>query len=145
MKIESTSHHFLRGMSEQHLDILSDASMYAQFEPGEVIFREGEPANRFYLIHTGEVELETFCEENRISVQKLGPGDVLGWSWLFPPYYWHFSARALRRTTATFYYGTRLRETCEENHDFGFEIMKRVSEVLLQRLQSTRRQCLGNH
>lgn len=144
MKIESPSHYFLKGMSKEHLEILQDASMYAQFEPGEVIFREGEPANRFYLIHTGEVELETAVEgKGMISIQKLGPGDVLGWSWLFRPYYWHFNARAIQRTTATFYYGTRLREVCEQNHDFGFEMMKRISEVLLQRLQSTRKRCYG--
>jgi CRP/FNR family cyclic AMP-dependent transcriptional regulator len=143
MKTEMTPHPFLKGMSEQHLKILAAASMFAQFEPGEVIFREGEPANRFYLIHTGEVELETTHEGNGlISIQKLGPGDVLGWSWLYPPYYWHFNARATKPTTATFYYGTRLREICEQNREFGFEMMKRISEVLLQRLQSTRKQCL---
>lgn len=142
MNVESTFHHFLRGMSQDHLKILTDASMYAQFEPGEIIFREGEPANRFYLLHTGQVELETTIEENGlVSIQKIGAGEVLGWSWLFPPYYWHFNARATQRTTATFYYGTRLRETCEHDHNFGFEMMKRISQVLLQRLQSTRRNC----
>ena len=64
-----------------------------------------------------------------------GPGDVIGWSWLYPPYYWHFGARAIQRTTATFYYGTRLREECEENPAFGYELMKRISQVLLDRLQ----------
>jgi CRP/FNR family cyclic AMP-dependent transcriptional regulator len=142
MTTHTALHPFLKGMSGDHLKIFDDASMSVQFEPGEVIFRESEPANRFYLIHTGEVELETAIEgKGLVSIQKLGPGDVLGWSWLFPPYYWHFNARALQRTTATFYYGTRLRETCDQNHDFGFETMKRISAVLLQRLQSTRRQC----
>ena len=143
MTFSATHHPFLDGMREEYVKILTDSSMYAQFEPGEVIFREGDPANRFFLIHTGEVELEADREgKGLISIQKLGPGDVLGWSWLFPPYYWHFNARALQRTTATFYYGTRLREQCEQNHDFGFEMMKRFSEVLLERLQSTRRKLL---
>jgi CRP-like cAMP-binding protein len=127
-------------MSPEHLKMLEDVSMYAQFEPGEVIFREGEPANRFYLIHSGEVELEANLDGERVvSIQKAGPGDVIGWSWLFSPYYWHFGARAVQRTTATFYYGTRLREKCEENPEFGYELMKRISQLLLDRLQSTRR------
>lgn len=127
-------------MSQEHLRILNDVSMHAQFEPGAVIFREGEPANRFYLIHDGAVELEADVDGQRLEpIQKLGPGDVVGWSWLFPPYYWHFNARAVTRTTATFYYGTRLREQCEENPAFGYELMKRISAVLLDRLQSTRR------
>ena len=67
---------------------------------------------------------------------------MLGWSWLFPPYYWHFDARALEPTTAIFFYGTRLREQCEQDHDFGYEIMKRMTQVVIQRLQATRKQLL---
>src|SRR3954469_21528232 len=133
MKTAPPHHPFLDGMSDDYLKVLADSSMHAQFEPGDVIFREGEPANRFYLIHTGEVELEAAIEGERlVPIQKAGPGDVIGWSWLFPPYYWHFGARALKRTTATFYYGTRLREQCEENPAFGYELMKRISQVLLE-------------
>jgi len=140
MKPDPIIHPFLKGMPPEYLKMLADASMYAQFEPGEVIFREGEPANRFYLIHSGEVELEADIDGQQIvSIQKVGPGDVIGWSWLYPPYCWHFSARAVRRTTATFYYGTRLREQCEENPTLGYELMKRISQLLLDRLQSTRR------
>jgi hypothetical protein len=65
---------------------------------------------------------------------------VLGWSWLFPPYLWHFDARAVTPPKAIFFYGTRLRELCEENHDLGYELMKRVSEIVIRRLQATRRE-----
>jgi len=67
---------------------------------------------------------------------------VLGWSWLFPPYNWHFSARAVEPTTAIFFYGTRLREECEDDPAFGFELMKRVAAIVIQRLQVTRVQLL---
>jgi CRP-like cAMP-binding protein len=140
MKADPKLHPFLKGMPEEYLKILAEASMYAQFEAGEVIFREGEPANRFYLIDSGEIELQADIDgERQVTIQKVGPGDVLGWSWLYAPYYWHFSARAVKRTTATFYYGTRLREQCEENPAFGYELMKRISAVLLDRLQFTRK------
>jgi CRP-like cAMP-binding protein len=77
-----------------------------------------------------------------IQIQVIGAGDVLGWSWLFPPYYWHFDARALEPTKVVFFYGTRLREHCETDHDFGFELMKRTADLTIKRLQATRRRLL---
>jgi len=143
MKDNAALHPFFEGMRDEHLKILSESSMYAQFEAGEVIFREGEPANQFYLIQSGEVEIEADLNGQGLApIQKVGSGEVLGWSWLFPPYYWHFNARAIKRTTATFYYGTRLREQAEENHDLGYELMKRISQLLLERLQATRNQLI---
>ena len=82
-------------------------------------------------------------DEAPVVVQVIGPGDVLGWSWLFPPYYWHFDARAVEPTTAIFFYGTRLREQCEQDHDFGFEMMNRITQVVINRLQSARKQLLA--
>lgn len=144
MKISAATHPFFAGMSETHLAILSEASMSAEFEPGEVIFREGEEANRFYLVHTGEVDLEAEVPgHGLVPFQKLGPGSVLGWSWLFPPHTWRFNARAASRITATFFYGTGLREHCESNPVFGYELMKRISKVTLERLQTVRDQMLA--
>src|SRR6266571_9106187 len=124
-------HPFLQGMTPEHLAILTECAMFAEFKKGELIFREGDPANRFYLIQSGRVELEAEVKErDRMLIQTIGPGDVLGWSWLFPPYYWRFDARATEPTTAIFFYGTRLREQCEQDHDLGFDLMKRVVQVV---------------
>src|SRR6266568_781248 len=91
-------HPFLQGMKPEHLAILTECAMLAEFKKGELIFREGDPANRFYLIRSGRVELESEVKErDRMLIQTIGPGDVLGWSWLFPPYYWRFDARAATR------------------------------------------------
>lgn len=118
--------------------------MSAEFEPEEVIIREGEPANRFYLIHTGEVQLEADVPgRGLVPFQRLGPGSALGWSWLFPPHIWRFNARAVTRISATFFYGTGLREHCDANPTFGYELMKRVSKVTLERLQTARDQMLA--
>jgi CRP/FNR family cyclic AMP-dependent transcriptional regulator len=76
-------------------------------------------------------------------IQIIGAGDVLGWSWLFPPFCWHFDARAVKPTEAIFIYGTRVRELCDEDHDLGYELMKRTAEVVIRRLQATRRHLLG--
>lgn len=133
-------HPFTRGMSRELVAHLADFAMESRFAAGETIFQEGDPANRFYLIQEGKVALESYIDgRGLVSLQTVGPGDVLGWSWLFPPYYWHFDARALEPTRAIFLYGTPLRERCEENHDLGFELYKRLADVVVARLQATRR------
>jgi CRP-like cAMP-binding protein len=137
-------HPFMRGLKPVHLRLLADSAMRMHYEAGELIFREGDPANRFYLIEQGRVSLESHRrDEAPVAVQVIGPGDVLGWSWLFPPYYWHFDARALEPATAIFFYATRLREQCEQDHDFGYEMMKRMTHVVIHRLQAARKQLLS--
>lgn len=134
---------FFSGMKQEYLDLLQRASCYAEFGSGDVIFREGAPANSFYLIDKGKVGLEADMNgEGLVQVGVISGGEPLGWSWMFPPYVWHFHARALQRTTATYYDAKVLRELCEENPGFGYELMRRVSQVMLNRLQSTRREFL---
>src|ERR1041385_905669 len=110
------SHPFVEGMSPAHLRVLSECAMFTQFGAGQIVFREGEIANRFYLLQRGKVSLETQgADGGMVTIQILAAGDVLGWSWLFAPYYWHFSACALEFTPAIFFYGTRLRERCDQD------------------------------
>ena len=73
-------------------------------------------------------------------VQTLGAGEVLGWSWLFPPFLWDFQARAAEPTHVVVVSGARLLVTAECNHAFGYELMKRVVKIVIHRLQSTRKQ-----
>jgi CRP-like cAMP-binding protein len=137
------AHRFAANMKPEHLNRLAEAAMSKQFSPGENIFTEGEPANRFYLICQGRIALESRGDgESPPLVQFIGEDEVLGWSWLFPPYYWHFSARAVEPTNAIFFYGTRLREQCEEDPVFGYELMKRMAAIVIKRLQITRVQLL---
>jgi len=125
------------GLSASHLQLLTKSAMKMQFEPGRQIFHEGEPSNRFYLILEGKVEVESEPEkDNKISVGTLGPGDGLGWSWLFPPHYVQFGMRAVEPTKTIFFYGTRLLEQCENDHDFGYEIMKRFAKEAIKNLKS---------
>jgi CRP/FNR family transcriptional regulator, cyclic AMP receptor protein len=136
-------HPFLEGMKPEHLEIMAACAMQTCFEERQSIFREGDSANRFYLIQEGRVVMETeTAERSVIPIQIIGPGDALGWSWLFQPHYWQFDARALEPTKALFFYGTRLREYCEQDHDLGYELMKRVAAVIVKRLQATRRQLI---
>ena len=132
---------FLRGISEDHLQLLAADSIPAEFQTGERIVNEDGPANRFYLILDGQVDIESpLLDAEPRHIQTLGAGDLLGWSWLFPPYCWHFDARAATPVKAICFYGKHVREVCDANHDLGYELMKRVSGILIQRLQATRRE-----
>lgn len=127
---------FLQGMSARHLAILAACAGRSHFKDNQIIFRKGEAANRFYLIEDGMVELET---SNRgIVAGTISSGAALGWSWLFPPYEWQFTARALRQTSAIFFCATILREQCEADPSLGLELFKRMAAKMVKRLQSAR-------
>jgi CRP-like cAMP-binding protein len=137
---------FFKGMKEEHLQTLADSAAQTEFAAGEVIFREGDLANRFYLIECGKVAVELERrDDDPILLQALGPGQEIGWSWILPPYHEQFTARTLEATEAIFFYGTRLREQCEENHDLGYELMSRMAVVMLHRIQATKCQLLACH
>lgn len=129
---------FFRGLTWLQLDSLAAVAACAEFAPGEEIFREGEAANRFYLLLTGRVALEAAAGDRRVRLQVLEAEEVLGWSWLFPPYRWHFSARALEPVTAFFFHGPALHERCEGDPALGYGLMKRVSALMLERLEAMR-------
>jgi CRP/FNR family transcriptional regulator, cyclic AMP receptor protein len=135
---------FLKGMSDRHIRLLASCACRIHFDKDTIVFHQGETANRFYLIAEGTVELEAALEsgERRIVAGRIGRGGVLGWSWLFPPYEWQFTARALTQTYALFFYGTVLREHCETDPSLGFELFKRMGREMVARLQAARRRLL---
>jgi len=145
MKIDTTllaAQPFLKGLSKQQLELLSNNALEVNFPAGKMVFNEGLEAHRFYIILEGEVALESQAGKRGGQpelIQTIKAGDVLGWSWLFAPYRWHFDARAVKPTKAIIFFVTTLRELCESDHSLGYEFMKRVSKVVIKRLQSTRR------
>jgi CRP-like cAMP-binding protein len=137
------AHPFLSGLKPEYLRHLEESAVRVSCRADEFLFREGEPANRFYLIESGRVALEAHLrDEAPVEVQILGPGEVVGWSWLFPPCQWNFDARCTEPVSAVSFFGTRLRDLCDQDHDFGYEMMRRMTRVVIQRLQTTRQQLL---
>jgi CRP/FNR family transcriptional regulator, cyclic AMP receptor protein len=137
-------HPFFKGMEMPHLKLLVSCASNVRFEPGQFVFREGAEANQFYLIRHGRVTLEIHAPpRGSIIIQTLGEGDVLGWSWLFPPYRWKFSAKAIESTRAIALDGKCLRGKSEEDHDLGYELQKRFARVIQERLQATRLQLIN--
>jgi CRP-like cAMP-binding protein len=141
LRASIAKHRFFRGLGADCISLLADCAMQTRFRQDVLIFAQGDVANRFYLIESGRVALEVEQQgEDAIRIQTLGPGDILGWSWLFPPYVWRFSARSLEATRAIFFYGTWLREQFEQHPGLGNELMNRTAEVVVGRLQATQMQ-----
>ena len=135
-----TEHPFLAGLNPRYRHLFTESASLLRCGVQQEIFHEGADADHFYLIHTGRVSLETFIPgKGLVTVQTLGPHEALGWSWLFPPYRWHFTARAIEPCEIVAFGAVSLRDKAEENHDFGYDLMRRVSQVMLERLQATRR------
>lgn len=141
-----SNHPLLKGLDSCHMDLLVSFSSMVTFQPGEFIFRQGEEANSFYLIYQGKVDVEAFSTaRGPLVIQRLGNGGVLGWSWLMPPYHWRFDARSVEVTTAIALDTKRLRATMEDDHDLGYELVKRFLLVLAQRLEAARLQLMETY
>jgi CRP-like cAMP-binding protein len=136
-------HPFFSGLPDPFLKIVAGCGKNAQFAKDTMVFREGDPADCFYLIRDGHVALEIHSPKGgTIVIQSVPAGQVLGWSWMFPPYRWHFDARATEPVRATRLDAKCLRDKCEADPKLGFDMMRRFNGILLQRLQSTRLQLI---
>jgi len=133
-------HPFFHDLAPAFYPLLAACARREKFRANEQIFRKDFDAGSFYLILDGEIALETpyIPGEGVITILTLGAGEALGWSWLFPPYQWHFSARAVQDTEAIVFNADELRTLAGDNTAFGYCLAIRVGGVLLQRLQSTR-------
>ncbi len=132
-------HPFFKGLNARFVQMLMEISKFASYDIGETIISEGGDADRFFLIHRGTLSLEAYVPgKGLITVQILGAGEVLGCSWLYPPYRWRFSAQTLEETDVTVFEARALREQAITNPEFGYELAYRVGEIAWQRLQATR-------
>jgi CRP/FNR family transcriptional regulator, cyclic AMP receptor protein len=132
-------HPFFSGMAPHYLQLAVGCAANVRFNAGELIFRQGYDAEHFYLIRAGKVALEIHVPgRGGVTIQTLGAGEVLGWSWLVPPYNWRFDGRAAEVTRAIVFDGKCLRGKCEEDHELGYELQKRVIAILGEHLDATR-------
>ncbi len=136
-------HPFLKGLDPRYIKLIVGCASNVRFDEGQFVFHEGEEANNFYIIRQGRVAVELYAPgRGTITIQTIGEGEILGWSWLIPPHHWHFDARAVELTRAISLDGKCLRTKCEEDHDLGYELLKRFSQVMTSRLEAARLQLL---
>ena len=136
-------HPFFQGLLPAYRQLIVECAANVRFPAGVFLFREGEAANQFYLIRHGLVALQVFVPgRGPITLDTLGAGEVLGWSWLFPPYRWHFDAQTVEQTRAIAFSGECLRTKCDADPHLGYALMQRFAHIMMQRLQATRLQLL---
>jgi len=137
-----SEHYCFKGLEKKYLDMIVARATHAGYDEGDYIFHEGDKGDKLYIIREGIVALETRLAPDRdpITIQMIGEGDVLGWAWLFPPHLCHFDAKAVAPTKTVVLDGTFIRTKCEEDHDLGYELMKRFASLIQQRLQAVRLQ-----
>jgi len=134
-------HAFFKELAPKYIDFIVGCTTHVVFKAGEVILKEGESADKFYLIRSGHVAIY-ISQPSEITIQTIKEGDILGWSWLIPPYRYRFSAKAVENTRALALDGKCLREKCEKNSDLGYQLLKRLVNVFTERLEATRIQLL---
>ncbi len=136
-------HRFFKDLDPRFVALVVGCARNVHFEAGEYLFREGGPADRFFLLRQGSVALEMAAPGGgAVTIQTLGTGELVGLSWIVPPYRWAYDARAIELTRAIALDARCLRSKLAEDHDLGYEVMLRFVPVLIERLQGTRLQML---
>jgi CRP/FNR family cyclic AMP-dependent transcriptional regulator len=130
-------------LEPEHLELIAGCAVNAVFPEGERLFREGDPADTFFLVRHGLVALDAYVpNRGQVTVETVGTGEVVGWSWLVPPYRWHFTGRAVEAVRAVQFDAACLRGKSDDDPALGYELLQRFSQVLVARLQATRLQMM---
>jgi CRP-like cAMP-binding protein len=136
-------HPFFTGMDDQYIEFLADSAVETQIGAGGILFRQGTPADKFYLLRSGQVSIQVPALVGPVlEIQQLGEGQLLGWSWLIAPYMWNFQARVEEDSTFLEFDGRAVLAHCEEDPRFGFELLKRFAALMSERLDAARQKMM---
>ena len=131
---------FFEGLDRDVLTFLASHAQSRALAADEVLFPYGAPADAFYLVRSGRIKVEVAAITGLpLGLQELEPGAVLGWSWLIPPYRWHFQARAVTDSEVLVFDGAAILQRCEQEPAFGFALLKRFSQLMSERMEQARR------
>ena len=134
---------FLRGLSDQHLTRLATLCKHIAVPARHRLFEEGATADRFWLIDAGQVKLDAMVPGgSRLIIESLGRGEIVGLSWMMPPYQWGFGAITAQPTQAFEFDARAVRDACDDDPALGYEISRRFSVAVVRRLQATRARLL---
>jgi CRP-like cAMP-binding protein len=138
-----STHEFFAGLNEDFMQFLSACATEKKFSKGEVLFQQGKKANTFYLVRKGLVSVQVPALVGPVlELQILGENQLLGWSWLIPPYRWNFLARAVEDTVVLEFDGSAILAQCEKDPKFGYELFKRFTALMSERLDAARQKMM---
>jgi len=120
------------------VDLLAGCGKNELYKVGAFLGHEGEGAATFYVVREGRVAVELNAPGGPLVVESLGPGEIVGWSWAFPPYRWNYDVEALEPAHVITFDTSCLRNKCESDHSFGYRMLKLFSAVAMRRLDATR-------
>jgi CRP-like cAMP-binding protein len=128
----------LRGLEPDDLDLMAGCGRNDVVEAGRFLARESHPADCFFVLRRGRVALEIHAPTGPLVIETLGPGDLVGWSWIFPPHRWVYDVEALERVHVIVIDAVCLRDKCNTDPAFGYRVMQRFAQLVAERLQATR-------
>jgi len=130
-------------LERAHLDELAGCSRIVRYRPGDRVFGEGDAAESCHVVRRGRIALAIHgAQRGRDVIATYGPGQIVGWSWLFAPYRWQFDAWAAMDSSAVVMDAACVRSKCDADPRFGYALVKRVAGLAIDRLQATRLQLL---
>jgi CRP/FNR family cyclic AMP-dependent transcriptional regulator len=127
-----------RGLSREHVAVLAGCASPHALVAGGFLAHEGGEADTCFVLRSGRVAIEVRAPNETLVVETLGPGDVVGWSWMFPPHRWRFDVEVLADGEAIAIDGKEVRAACERDAALGYAISQRVAQVVIERLGATR-------
>ncbi|MCP4388180.1 MAG: cyclic nucleotide-binding domain-containing protein, partial [Gammaproteobacteria bacterium] len=138
-----SSHAFFSGLDDGFIKFLSDSATKVRVKQGESLFKQGERADKFYLLRSGQISIQIPALMGpTLDIQTLGEDQILGWSWLISPYRWSFQARAMEDTEVIEFDGSAILARCEQDPAFGYELFKRFAALMSERLDAARQKMM---
>ncbi len=138
-----SAHNFFSGLSEELVKFLAECISIREIKKGQVLFRQGERADKFYIVRKGQISIQIPAIMGpTLEIQTLGAEQVLGWSWLISPYQWSFQARAEEDSELLEFDGAIILARCEQEPQFGYELLKKFAELMSERLDAARQKMM---
>ena len=138
-----STHEFFSGFSDDNLKFLCECSSTREIKKGQILFRQGENAGKFYVVRNGRISIQMPAIMGpNLEIQALGKDQVLGWSWLISPYKWSFQAMAEEDSELLMFDGTAILARCEQEPKFGYELLKKFAALMSMRLDAARQKMM---
>lgn len=134
-----STHAFFSDLNVEIVNYLCECVIIREIKKGETLFRQGEPADKFYIVRTGQISIQIPAVMGpTLEIQTLGADQVLGWSWLISPYQWSFQAKAEENLELLEFDGIAILNRCEHDPHFGYQLLKKFAELMAERLDAAR-------